>query len=63
LVGCLESFLPISENEKSFMLACTLVLDSNIGGVFLPNWQTYGPHNLAKKYNEAVAADGRSNEA
>jgi hypothetical protein len=45
------------------MLACTLVLDSNIGGVFLPNWQTYGPHNLAKKYNEAVAADGRSNEA
>jgi putative endonuclease len=36
-------------------------LDSNIGDVFLPDYQTYGPHSLAKKYNEA--ADGRSNVA
>jgi hypothetical protein len=59
-LGGLESFLPIFEDEKSPCWACTLVLDSNIGGVFLLNWKTYDPHNLAKKHNEAAAADGRS---
>jgi hypothetical protein len=34
-------------------------LDSNMGDVFLLDYQTYDPHSLAKKYNEA--ADGRSN--
>jgi hypothetical protein len=31
-----------------------------MGGALLHNRQTHDPHSLAKKYNEAIAADGCS---